>query len=186
MNNSLRVGRFTSSNIYLLLKKDRSGKGWGQQAMTYIEERNIERRLGRNIDTEAESWATSWGKLCERRAFDLLGTDYKLCSDETIVHPEIEYWSGSPDGFHFIKQFNDPVFDIKCLQLKAFCRLVNYWQKGGIDEIRARHQDGEKFFWQLVSNAILTDKDFAELIVYCPYKSELEEIRTLEIGRAHV
>jgi hypothetical protein len=37
----------------------------------------------------------------------------------------------------------------------------------------------KNFYYQLVSNAILTDCNYAELIVYAPYKSELEIIREL-------
>jgi hypothetical protein len=38
-------------------------------------------------------------------------------------------------------------------------------------------------YWQLVSNSILTGKQFAELIIYCPYLTELIEIKTdLETG----
>jgi hypothetical protein len=43
--------------------------------------------------------------------------------------------------------------------------------------IRENHQMGEKYYWQLVSNAIITGSKFAELIVYVPYLSELEKIR---------
>lgn len=36
-----------------------------------------------------------------------------------------------------------------------------------------------QYYWQLVSNSILTGKKFAELTVYCPFQEELEEIREL-------
>jgi hypothetical protein len=48
-----------------------------------------------------------------------------------------------------------------------------------IDAVRANHKDGEKFYWQLVGNAILLNVDKAELIVGCPYESELLEIKEL-------
>jgi len=123
--------------------------------------------------------------LCETFVFeqpDLLGLDYVQCSDVTLTHPTIEKWAGSPDGMKG-KEPLKTVFDLKCpMTLKSFCQLVQPIYDGldGMDamnKIRATHKDGEKYFWQLVSNAILTNSKFAELIVYCPYLKELELIR---------
>jgi len=77
------------------------------------------------------------------------------------------------------KKFDEgkTVIDIKCpLTLKSFCQLVDCKT---IQEVRDNHKDGEKYFWQLVSNAILTGAEHAELIIYVPYQSELEDIREL-------
>ena len=41
---------------------------------------------------------------------------------------------------------------------------------------------GEQYYWQLVSNAILTGCKYAELIVYVPYLSELQDIRDLAMN----
>ena len=72
------------------------------------------------------------------------------------------------------------VADVKCpFTLKSFCQLVDAWELGGISAIKAYHPDGKKFFWQLVSNAILTGADYAELIVFVPYRSELPAIRAI-------
>lgn len=183
--NSIRIGNFTSSEIVALTTKDRTGKGFGKPALTYIEEKNIERRLGRSIDSEAVARALSWGKLNERRVHDLLGIDYKLCSTETIDHPSIPFWKGSPD---FIRYFEDPadntVVDAKCpLTLKAFCHIVDAWQANGLEGfwevVSGSNKVGEQYYWQLVSNAILTGCDYAELIVYVPYQSELDAIRDM-------
>jgi hypothetical protein len=45
--------------------------------------------------------------------------------------------------------------------------------------IRANHKDGDKYYYQLVSNACIHNKKFGELIVFCPYQSELQKIREL-------
>jgi hypothetical protein len=63
--------------------------------------------------------------------------------------------------------------------LKSFCILVDAWNKGGINLVRENHKDGEKFYWQIVSNAILTKAKYGELIVFAPYRSELETIREM-------
>ena len=198
MNNQLRNGNFTSSENVALVSVDTSGKRPGKPFWTYIEETNMERRLGRSLTDELTARAVLWGKLLERRAFELLGTDYKLCSQETIPHPDIDCWAGSPDADRFNNE--DPsqnaVIDFKCpITLKSFCQLVQPFYDGlrGMDYFNAirsgytdnngnkheKHKDGEKFYWQLVSNACITNRNFIELIVYLPYQSELSAIREL-------
>lgn len=172
-NNKNRVGNFTSSEIVALLKDTKARQ-------TYIDECNLERRLGRSLETESNARPLSWGNLVEGRVFELLGIEYQLVSDETIVHPTVPYWGGSPDAKKV-----ETVGDIKCpITLKSFCQLVHPLYNGlsGMDAmnwIRKNHRDGEKYFQQLVSNSILTKSKFAELIVYCPYFSELLDIQQM-------
>lgn len=180
-----RNGNFTSSQIYRLMTNGKSKDSWGTPAFSYIEECNMERRLGRALENELDAKATSWGKLVEKRAFDILGLEYVLCSDVTISHPEIKFWKGSPDATVKARQ---SVADIKCpLTLKSYCQMVDpYYENGklvhdglSIEAVRMNHKDGDKFFWQIVSNAILTGSTVGELIVYVPYKSEIETIKDM-------
>jgi hypothetical protein len=183
IDNILRVGNFTSSTISALIKEGSKPGTLGAPALTYISECNMERRLGRCLETEIDTRPTSWGKLCEALAFELLPTTYTLCSTDTISHPTIPYWKGSPDATK-VDDEGRTLADIKCpFTLKSFCQLVDAWNESGIDGVRDGHKDGEKFYWQLVSNAILTDSSHAELIVYCPYLRELEMIRQLVEGK---
>lgn len=180
INNQPRIGAFTSSEIVALLSKDKSGKGFGKPALTYIQECNMERRLGRSLTDEVNAHPLIWGKLIEGRVFDFLGLEYTLTSTDTITHPTIPFWAGSPDGGKYQPK---TVIDIKCpITLKSFCQLVDAGLAGGIEQIREDHKDGDKYYWQLVSNAILTGSDRAELIVYMPYQSELADIRHLAAG----
>jgi hypothetical protein len=202
INNTPRIGNPTSSEIVSLLStgsrdmtpeemeayKKVNPKGqkkkiecWpGQAALTYIEECNMERRLGRSLTDESNARPLSWGKLLEPQVFDLLGLEYTFSSQDTIVHPDIPFWAGSPDGYT-----DDAVVDMKCpLTLKSFCQLVDPLYKGlagmdAINAVRENHKDGEKYYWQLVSNAILLNKQYAELIVYMPYASELPAVKLL-------
>lgn len=176
----IRNGNVTSSGCYPLTE---GVKGLTKPGFTYIEEKNMERRLGCSIETESNAKPLSWGKLIEGRVFELLGLEYSLTSTDTIVHQEFDYWVGSPDG---VKE--DTVIDIKCpLTRKSFCQLVDPLYRGltGMDAmnaVRENHRDGEKYYWQLISNAILTGKPYAELIVYMPYISELPAIKMLSDG----
>lgn len=180
INNAHRIGNFTSSEIVALTTKGKDKKSFGAPALTYIEETNFERLLGRSLTTEADARALSWGKLLEPRVFDLLGIEYSLSSKETIVHPTIPYWAGSPDGSKAgtTADFKAP------LTLKSFIRLVQPLYEGltgmdAMDKVREEHKDGDKFYWQIVSNAILQGNRFGELIAYMPYFSELNEIRAM-------
>lgn len=183
--NTDRIGNPTSSEIVKLMAVATDKKSFGKPALAYIEECNMERRLGRSISDEVNAHATSWGKLLEKRVHDLLGMEYEYCSTDTLVHPDIDCWAGSPD--HIKHDKGKTVVDVKCpLTLKSFCQLVDplieMAERGGIwvmDKIRKTHKDGEKYYWQLMSNSVLTRSKFAELIVYMPYKSELSAIREL-------
>lgn len=178
IDHEIRFGRFTSSQIGDLMTKAKNGKDFGAPALTYIKTRAMERRLKRRISNDMSSRETSWGNLCELYLFDQLGLDYNLVSQETLVHPTIPTWAGSPDGKRFIAE--PTVVEEKCpFTLLSFCTLIDSWREGGIEAIRKNHKAGNDYFYQCVSNAILTDSTHAELIVFCPYKAELDAIRQL-------
>lgn len=170
MLSNIRVGRFTSSSIHFLMKKGRGGAP-SVATQSYIEEKIMERKLGRTLNADLSSRPTVWGHALEKRLNTLLNMwEYNYCSDETIQHPTIPSWVGTPD---FIT--SDRVVDAKCpYTLKAFCQLADIAIAGDVEKLR---EDKPEYYWQLVSNSILTKKENAELIIYCPYKSELQDIR---------
>lgn len=167
--NVLRNGNFTSSEIYRLLSKRKGA------ADEYVLECNMERKLGRALNSEASAKPLQWGKLLEKYvAENYLGLSYHIMLDETIPHSEIDFWVGSPDCKNKIEGV---VSDIKApYTCKSFCQLVDV---GTIEAVRENHKDGEKFFWQIVSNAILTGSQYGELLVFMPYFSELEKVKAL-------
>ena len=185
LQNENRIGNFTSSNAYLLVATDKTGKKFAETTMTYIEETNIERELGISIGNESSARPLEWGKHCEDFAFNEIDTGYTLTADTTIVHPEYDFWSGSPDG-----TTDTAVMDLKCpMTRKSFFKLVageniysmvDGFARGGAKY--KKHSDGAKYYWQLVSNAILTGKKFGELIVYIPYLRDLLDIKNSAKG----
>lgn len=48
--------------------------------------------------------------------------------------------------------------------------------------VRDKHKDGDKYYWQLVSNSILNNTRYAELIVGVPYYSEMPKVKMLADG----
>lgn len=176
-NNPARIGHFTSSEIHKLLTLDKKG-GFGKPALTYIKTRGMERRLNRSIQSECNARELSWGTVCETYSFGLLDMSYKICSQDTIVHPKYPFWAGSADGERFIAE--KTVVEQKCpFTLLSFCTAIDAWEVGGIAKLRDAHEAGEKWYWQCVSNAILTDSTHAELVIFCPYQRELSDIRLL-------
>ena len=200
IENEVRVGKFTSSQISKLIGngyrpmteeelKQRPKSGTGSKttkiadpsilsdtALTYIEEKNFERKLGRSLSSETGAHSTTWGKCVEQRVFDLLGTEYSIQSQESQEHPTLgEFWVGSPD---LIKHTTPKtVAEIKCpFTLKSFCQFA---ECKTIEDVRVKHPSGEDYYWQIVSNAIITGSQLGELIVYCPKQSELDAIREL-------
>jgi hypothetical protein len=165
----MRVGNFTSSEIWKLTTRDRSGKGFGKSALTYIEEKSDEILTGRSMSQNSGARETAWGTFVEKIAFTKLPLNYRLTSSDRYKHESISNWSGMPDIL-----YENCVGDIKCpFTVKSY---MNLYKINSIESFKERTDD---YYWQLVSNAILTDSDFSELIIYCPYKSELDEIREM-------
>jgi len=189
-NSHQRNGNFTSSKIAALMsnptaKAAKEGAIFGAPANTYIRNKNYERLLGRAIEAESNAKALVWGKLLEQRVINLIGFEYEASTKDTEVHPQFDYWSGSKDAIKRGKD-GDTVVDFKCpITLLSFCQLVdplyNEELSGNdvMDIIREQHSDGDTYYWQLVSNACISDCKYAELIVYMPYLSELQEIKLM-------
>lgn len=165
---ALRNGNITSSNVWKLFATK-------QKVQTYLTELTYERRLKRRLNAETSSKPTSWGHLCEHLIFTkkgFLGTSYGYYSDKTIPHPSIEGWCGTPDG-----ETNDSVVDVKCpFTMKSFVELSDICIIGDIVYFK---EEKPEYYWQLVSNAILTGKKYAELVVFCPKYETLPTIINL-------
>lgn len=213
-----RNGNFTSSEIVALLSttsrpmtddelkshlelypksKKKNIEAWpGKAAITYINQCNLERKLGRSLDSDIEARPLSWGKFVEGLLFSLLGEDYTYNSNDTLIHPLYPFWLGSPDGFR--KSTKKTLAEAKCpYTLESFCKLVGPIYEGleGMDAINALrngyvdktgllqppHADMEKYYWQQVSNSCIDDCESSDFIIYCPYESELEVIQKLAV-----
>jgi hypothetical protein len=162
-----RTANFTSSSISKLTKLARNGEDFGAPALTYIEEKIMEAKLGRELQAEVDAQPTKWGTIMEPFAFDHIGLEYRLISKKRYHHPKLP-WSGMPDVIT-----EELIGDIKCpWTLKAFCKLVD-----AMGDIEALKKASPEYYWQLVSNAILCRKKKALLIVFAPYKEQLNDVR---------
>lgn len=170
-----RHSNFSSSNIYKLCSKGRgefSIDNVGSSFFTYVKEKKRERKLKRDINSKVHTRAITWGIVCELYVFDRkLDIKYSNMNNVgRLFHGEIENWTGIPDTF--IKK-DLIVGDIKCpSSLIRFCDLVDSCENG-VSEFKKNHPE---YYWQLVSNSILTGVNKAELLFFVPYLDELEKI----------
>lgn len=176
MNNEHRQGRFTSSQMYKLM-------GTPAPRKSYIEEKNMERRMKRCMDVGSYSQGMAWGKWMEQRVFRLVPMSYTIVSKATVLHPDEnlgKVWAGSPDLISFDKDETAQLTsEVKCYYPKAFCQLTDALLTKDIEIIKnvkvGQHKGKE--YWQAVSNSIICGVDQAEIITYMPYKKEMDEIR---------
>jgi len=163
-----RYGNFSSSEIFKLIKTGKGSNEFSAPGLTYIEEKKYELRLGKSLTKEHSARPTTWGTFVESFVFEKLDMSYKLESLERLRHKTIDHWTGAPDV-----NTDKLVGDIKCpYSLKSFCQAVD-----SMVDLETFKAAKPEYYWQLVSNAILTGKDEAESIVYCPYQEELLKIR---------
>lgn len=177
---ALRTGRATSGQIYRIAKNFKNGK-FLKPAITYIDEKKMERKLKRSLDGGADSQAIRWGNYMEHRLFQKLGLEWSMTSKTTLLHPKEQfapYWAGTPDLMSSKK-----CGEIKCFQLKHFCLIVdvfNRFKSGEITEaetIEILKVQEPEIYWQTVSNAMLMNVSIGEMIIYAPCESEMDEIR---------
>lgn len=174
---AIRNGRFTSSNIYHLVKKDRRSKPPKEMPLEkdgdlngYIEEKLFEIMAGRGLNEEMKSKYTIWGNFVEEYFFKNYTkySNYKTDSKLTVLYDgEIEslrdWYCGSPD---MDSEEKDTTGELKCpFTLKSY--LTAYMCKD-INELRAKHPDGEKYYQQVMSNSILKRRKHCELIFFMP------------------
>ena len=174
MDNHLRKGRFTSSQAYKLIKQGRSGAEFSAPGLTYIEEKQIEKRLNRCIDTGDAGKAADWGSFLEVYVYSRLEVgEYELSSKETVLHPKhFEFWAGSVD----LKptKDNDCVGEIKCYQLKKFAQYTDAILSKDIERIKKDFPDE---YWQIVSNSCIHNTKYGEAISFAPNNEDMEIIR---------
>ncbi len=191
-----RVGRFSSSQISSLatsygkvkmneeelaafkLENPKSrvttkAGGFGAPALTLIEEKNMEWKLGRSLATSVYSQAIAWGYLMEVICFEMLGAEYKLISTDWREYKDKEflhYWCGTPD--YEIEGLL--ISECKCYQLKNFSLYTDCLMEQDIENLKSKFPQE---YWQIVSNCIINDVKIGEAISFMPYKSDLERIR---------
>lgn len=138
----LRIGMFTCSRIPDLMKTSRGGKGFGAPALSYINEKAVERMLTEDgkLDYIARNSrggaASSWGIDNEDWARSLFSEITHKIIDETefLNHPNIPYFGGSSDGRiqgeSAIIEIKNPYDPTKHMANMLMCRSGAYPENG--------------------------------------------------------
>lgn len=192
VENTERVGRFTSSVVHKLMKlgtrkmtpeeieahkeanpksrKTTTAGGFTDAGHTYMQEKINERLLGRSFDLDGYSRSAAWGSFLEMIVNDKLDLKWSIKSDKTVIRNS--YHSGSPD----LEQKGIAIGDIKAFEPKKFTAFARMLRQQDIDVFRS---DYPEEYWQLVSNALVFDVTRVASFVYMPYFKDLDEIRDL-------
>jgi hypothetical protein len=173
IDNPLRIGKFTSSDIVRLVKFGKDKKSPSVAFYTYVYEKYKEHILGKALETDKYSKDIAWGEFLEfyYKTFKL-PLNGKYSKADTKVHENL-LWAGTPDYYTDTK-----VGDIKAPKSTTFLDASLLCET--IEDYIEYMDMGEKYYWQLVSNALLFGKTECELTIYCPYQKELEDIRCFE------
>jgi putative phage-type endonuclease len=157
-----RMGRFTSSEIYLLLKKGRGNAYWSEAALEYIKNKFAERMTGES--TQISSKAMDWGVLLEPEAIKI----YEQITGNRVTpvgfipvgdkDNQFHNWSGgSPDGV----VNKDLIIEIKCPYNSS-----NHIESLIEDGIPSKYYD--KYYTQVQWNMFVTDTKFCDWVSYDP------------------
>lgn len=173
MINEKRTGNFTSSSIYMLASCGNNKDSIGAPFFTYVKEKRREIRVGRSIQNDSISSPTEWGDMCEQYIIEKLPLEYNIDSEKRYYHESLP-WNGAPDG---IKNTDKKVsLDIKSpFTLTSFMDTIEIFE---MDNIELGLKKGKKdWYWQAVSNMILSESISCEQIIFMPERSDLEELR---------
>lgn len=168
----LRRGCFTSSKIFNLCTSGKEKDSIGKPFYAYCKKVAAERFFNTRV-IDGGSLSTDWGNLAEKYVGSILEKEGITVgfSDSPMANKELESWHrGTPDCLS-----RDTVFDIKCPT-----SLEHYFELYGCTEQDLKKNDAN-FYWQLVSNSIITNKPYAELVVFYPNFDDLQAI--LELNR---
>jgi len=145
-------------------KRRKNIEGFGKPFYTLTKEKAMEIILKRPLSSDSKAYPTEWGKLCEHFAFQRLPMNYTY-NTKRFTHLNLP-WSGVPDTLA-----PEVVGDIKCpFTLKEAFELAAIRTA---EELKDYSPD---YYWQLVSNAILCNRDRAELTIFVPKVSRAKDI----------
>lgn len=167
-----RIGTFSSSSIWKLMSKGKKAGAVGKPFNDYVQDKIYEVRTGVEMQKESNARPLAWGNLIEEVAFSNLKGATNANELPRYTHPTLP-WTGRPDHL-----YPDTVGDIKSPWTpKSFCILADILMSENIGE-KLKIKKPE-YYWQLVSNSILTGLPNCELAIYIPYKFQLPFIREL-------
>lgn len=172
-----RMGKFTSSQIYRLMK---SGRGkdeyFGKVAYSYIGETVSEILTGERKDFSSK--ATEWGHRWEPSARERyeFETGRKVTLTGFVQDPKFDYVGGSPDGL--VGAFGQ--IEIKCphssdvhlkyLQIKSYADFESAVKDNGYD-------------WQIQNNMRVVGSEWCDFVSFDPRFDWNKQIKIFRVEK---
>lgn len=184
-----RAGKISSSECFKIYESKTVQE-------TYLEEIRMF-NLFKQKDVEKDVFNFKWGHLLENflheKTNHLEGyINQNTEENATIFSKENKYHCGTPDQYT-VDNSKIVTSETKCpVTLKGLYNLIFPFYPNGfyedidgnsaIELIKSNSKDGKKYFSQILSNACLLEEDtgiecdFGELIVFMPYKNDVQKI----------
>jgi hypothetical protein len=170
-----RCGKITSSEVYKIMNSGRK-EFFSQTGKSYIKAKVAE-YLTQEPISRPTTYAMEWGNSHEFEAITVLKE--KIENEVTyhgIGNPEFfsggRFWGGSPDALT-----QDCVIEVKC-PFNSSEHLEHLLFKNAED----LKEYAPEYYWQIVSNMLLTNKEKAMFISYDPRFPEDMRLKILEFN----
>lgn len=174
---SYRKGIFTSSKASVLMKSGR-GKSdvFSTGALTYINQKYLERVAGRSFDKDIDTRVTIWGDVMEIICFEKLGSEYRFVNDlgkfkavgEEIIGGSTDY---IVEG---LKIAECKSYQFEKWSKYAFALSIDESKEEKIERLK---KDFPAEYWQIVWNAYLNDVTKGEAIAFIPTEEDVLELK---------
>lgn len=176
-----RLGKITGSELWKLMGKGRNkDEMFSETAKTYIFQLAAERDMNPAVvnddvlfeeylnQTDITSKAMRWGTEQEsnaRRLYEKI-TCRRIVDVGSCLHPEINYFASSPDGFYCSDEGEKGCLEIKCTGQAAYMKY-----KSEIKDNATLLLTESKYFFQCQAHMMCLKADWCDFVIYNPFQN---------------
>ena len=171
-----RLGFFTGSEVgKLMVTSKKKGETFGETAKSYIMKKMAERHLIdevrldeevfneyqyiNSVSSKAMQFGTDNEPIARKLNIKELGTIFEEVG--SIAHPEIPWFSSSPDG---VTPDKDMCLEIKCPNIDTFIAYKCHVRNG--DQLKS---ENSIYYWQAQSHMAVTGAKICVFVVFNPF-----------------
>ena len=162
-----RLGKFTSSEIYLLM----NDKFWSQGCQTYIYRKVGELLAGKAVINDVETESTRWGSYYEAEAIRKYGIqkglEYIIC--QQLITEKGSHFGCTPDGLVLKGESADKLsYNVKTLEVKCPPTYSNFVGLALCETPQHLKEESKQYYWQVLDQMDNCDTLEGDFIVYHP------------------
>lgn len=162
-----RLGKFTASEIYLLM----APSGFGDGAINYIRRKVGEELTGKSAKGEIDVEATRWGNFYEAEALTKFGQQRGvefLITQQLIADPESRFGC-TPDGLIPTRiSPDDTEYDVETVEAKCPITFDNYIRLFECLTPQDVKEESKQYYWQVLDQMEDCRSLIGWFIVYHP------------------